>query len=92
MNHGNSYGFGGALTFFNVWPPAAPPIAAAGLAPLDPLAGESTTTTDAPTTTESTTTTVDPAAAESTTTTVDPTATESTTTTTDASTTTLGAP
>src|SRR5207342_3163761 len=37
MNHGNSYGFGGALTFFNVWPPAAPPIAAAGLAPLDPL-------------------------------------------------------
>ena len=29
MNHGNSYGFGGALTFLNVWPPApvvVPPV------------------------------------------------------------------
>ena len=24
MNHGNGYGFGGALTFFNVWPTPAP--------------------------------------------------------------------
>ena len=35
MNHGNTYGFGGALTFFNVWP-AAPTVdtlgAVAGLA------------------------------------------------------------
>jgi len=34
MNHGNTYGFGGALTFFNVWPaaPTVDTLGAAGLA------------------------------------------------------------
>jgi hypothetical protein len=83
MNHGNSYGFGGALTFFNVWPPA-PPVAASGRAPVDPV-DQSTTTTIG-----STTTTIDPTPAEPTTTTSDPTPAGPTTT--DAPTTTEAAP
>ncbi len=26
MNHGNGYGFGGALTFLNVWPSTSPTV------------------------------------------------------------------
>jgi hypothetical protein len=64
MNHGTANGFGGAMTFLNVWATAAAPDTCAPDVPGPPPTPETTTTTStttiAPETTISTTTTVAP--------------------------------
>ncbi|MGZ4790282.1 MAG: hypothetical protein ACXWBO_00340 [Ilumatobacteraceae bacterium] len=82
MNHGNQYGFGGALTFFDVWPATAVTNAAI-------VQDTTTTTADTTTTTAVDTTTT---TADTTTTTADTTTTtaDTTTTTADTTTTTTG--